>query len=124
MMKVAFVFLALAMMIVGINADAWAQFCNDDNCSVGCGEWVAVGNPGCLGESGRKSVNFKGDSPWHYALLYTPVGNSQCGCQFACDPDVWPNPGSLGSFQCHKLNADASSFRFIGDNGYCPSDTC
>lgn len=35
---------------------AWAQFCDDEQCSENCGIAVSLGNPDCLYQVDRKSV--------------------------------------------------------------------
>ncbi|KAI8332462.1 hypothetical protein BC941DRAFT_359255 [Chlamydoabsidia padenii] len=120
-MKFDFV-LALALLIIGVNADAWAQFCNDDHCSQGCGRWVAVGNPGCLAQNGRRSIKMKGSSLYHYALIYSPLGNSRCGCQSDCENNAFKNQNPH-DVTCLKIRP-ASSFRFIGNSGNCPRNNC
>lgn len=50
----------------------YARFCNDDNCSEGCGAWVAVDNPGCLTQYGRRSVFIKGNYRMFASLVASP----------------------------------------------------
>ncbi len=38
-------------------AATFAEFCNDDNCSEGCGISVEVDNPGCLTQFGNTLVD-------------------------------------------------------------------
>lgn len=70
---------------------------------------VDIQNPGCLNESGRKSVNIKLDVPGfeeESGLVYSPA--QDCNCQQTCDQIV-----DVG---CHVLNsswtANTMSFRF------------
>ncbi|OKL64026.1 hypothetical protein UA08_00104 [Talaromyces atroroseus] len=60
-------------------ATQWAQFCDDDNCSVNCGISVNLANPGCLNENGRKSVKIHGTDIMLYSLVVSPRSN--CPCQ-------------------------------------------
>lgn len=101
------------------NSAAWASFCNDGACTDGCGEWVNLANPGCLGESGRGSIKFKADSnpDIRGGLVYSP-GDS-CNCQTECDPFAYSGQG------CMALNASITyetfSYRLIGiSDMQCP----
>ncbi|KAH8167408.1 hypothetical protein CIB48_g824 [Xylaria polymorpha] len=98
-------------------ADFWAQFCNDDNCSEGCGESVRVSNPGCLNEGGRKSIRFHGSDVGNgdYALVVSSGAN--CPCQNTC---ASVPSGSL----CWGISdySGDQSFRFI--SGHCASNNC
>lgn len=90
----------------------WAQFCNDEDCSDGCGEWVDMANPGCLNEAGRKSFRTKSNGPnIAGGLVYSPAAS--CPCQTMCDPIN--EQGGWGS--CHVLNgtfaASTFSYRWI-----------
>jgi hypothetical protein len=49
---------ASCMLIAGTDASAFASFCDDNACSVDCGEPVSLDNPRCLGESGRNCILF------------------------------------------------------------------
>lgn len=66
-MKFAAIFLP-AIFGTLVSADGkWAQFCDDDACSVNCGIAVDVENTGCLAnEYNRGSVRFHGQSGQHY----------------------------------------------------------
>jgi hypothetical protein len=57
-MKSAIIIGAIAAFFGVAQATTYAQFCNDDSCTDGCGESVSVDNPGCLNESGRRSIKF------------------------------------------------------------------
>ncbi|KAK3681333.1 hypothetical protein B0T22DRAFT_387931 [Podospora appendiculata] len=98
-----------------IQADYWAQFCDDTDCSQGCGESVQVSNPGCLGETGRRSILFHGGAGGDYALVVSPSGN--CPCQSTC-------ASVPTGVQCWDISQyqSAQSFRFIG--GSCGADNC
>ncbi|KAI2619512.1 hypothetical protein GGS26DRAFT_601975 [Hypomontagnella submonticulosa] len=98
-----------------IEADYWAQFCNDSGCSQGCGESVQVSNPGCLNESGRKSILFHGTSGGDYALVVSPSGN--CPCQNACESV----PSGATCLDISQYGS-AQSFRFISGN--CAGNNC
>ncbi|KAJ7495087.1 hypothetical protein FB451DRAFT_1013904, partial [Mycena latifolia] len=100
----------------------WAQFCNDKSCSEGCGESVALDNPGCLNENGRQSIMFHGDtsSLSRFALVVSPSGN--CPCQDTCRV--------LSDTQCLDISAFGGkdqSFRFNGASqggGSCAANNC
>ncbi|KAI1407972.1 hypothetical protein F5Y13DRAFT_194819 [Hypoxylon sp. FL1857] len=94
--------------------DYWAQFCDDSNCSEGCGESVRVPNPGCLNEYGRRSILFHGGPSHDYAMVVSPSAN--CPCQELCAPVP------LDTI-CWNISQyeNSQSFRFqseiCGDNG-------
>ncbi|KAJ6471729.1 hypothetical protein C8R47DRAFT_742316 [Mycena vitilis] len=102
--------------------DLWAQFCNDKACSEGCGESVAVSNPGCLNENGRQSIMFHGQTSalGSYALVVSPSGN--CPCQDTCRV--------LSDTQCMDISSfggQDQSFRFNGASqggGTCDANNC
>ncbi|KAI1105617.1 hypothetical protein F4804DRAFT_303980 [Jackrogersella minutella] len=96
-------------------ADYWAQFCDDTACSQGCGESVRVSNPGCLGESGRKSIRFHGSPDNDYSLVVSPTGN--CPCQNTCASV----PSGSTCWDISAYSGD-QSFRFISGN--CGSNNC
>lgn len=96
------------------NYKAWAQFCNDEECSEGCGMWVDLENPGCLNEAGRKSFRTKTNGPYiDVGLVYSPAAS--CPCQSRCER-VFDRQTST----CHILEsslADSTfSYRFIDAN--------
>ncbi|KAI1205633.1 uncharacterized protein F4807DRAFT_464514 [Annulohypoxylon truncatum] len=95
--------------------DYWAQFCDDDACTQGCGESVRVSNPGCLNESGRKSILFHGSAGGDYALVVSPSGN--CPCQNTCSSV----PTGSTCWPISEYSGD-NSFRFI--SGKCGSNNC
>lgn len=100
---------------VEIQAGYWAQFCNDADCSEGCGQSVKVSNSGCLNQSGRKSIRFHGTPGNDYALVVSPGGD--CPCQSTC--------ASVPSgTECWSIEdySSALSFRFISGN--CDSNNC
>lgn len=96
----------------------WAYFCDDENCNEGCGESASVNNPGCLNESGRKSVKLNGNIAWNqFALIVSPDQN--CPCQDNCFAGF-----SGGDNLCVSLdNYQGSSYRFITASS-CPGNTC
>ncbi|KAE8151148.1 hypothetical protein BDV25DRAFT_139131 [Aspergillus avenaceus] len=96
----------------------WAYFCNDENCNEGCGQSVSINNPGCLNQSGRKSLKLKGNIAWDkFALLSSPDQN--CPCQDNCYAAF-----SGGDDLCISLdNLPGSSYRFITADS-CPGNTC
>lgn len=61
-----------------------APFFQDDAaCSVNCGEWVDLMNPGCLNEVNRLSVHVKSNGPDPLVgLVYSPTPD--CPCQSEC----------------------------------------
>lgn len=75
----------LAFVVLGLFANSaiagtgWAQFCNDDNCSEGCGAKIDLENPGCLNQYGRKSIKFSGIIAQDTNLVASP--NPGCDCQ-------------------------------------------
>ncbi|KAJ4406624.1 hypothetical protein N0V82_010090 [Gnomoniopsis sp. IMI 355080] len=95
------------------NLNSWASFCNDDDCTEGCGEWVDITNTGCLAENYRRSIKFKSDTGPEVqgGLVYSP-GNT-CNCQSECDPFFFASGEG-----CMALNASISyetfSYRLIG----------
>ncbi|KAI2469563.1 hypothetical protein F4781DRAFT_214817 [Annulohypoxylon bovei var. microspora] len=117
----AFFVAATAPLALGIpaeentQADYWAQFCDDTACSQGCGESVSVSDPGCLNESGRKSILFHGTADNDYALVVSPSGN--CPCQNTCSSV----PSGSTCWDISGYSAD-QSFRFI--SGSCGSNNC
>lgn len=96
-------------------AGVWAQFCNDNACSQGCGQSVDLSNPGCLNQSGRKSIRFHGSGGGDHSLVVSP--GSDCPCQSTC---ATVPSGS----ECWDISdySDALSFRFIG--GGCDPNNC
>lgn len=82
----------LAFVVLGLSADGavagtgWAQFCNDDNCSEGCGAKVDLENPGRLNQYGRKSIKFSGVIAQDTNLVASP--NPGCDCQNYCEETV------------------------------------
>lgn len=100
---------------------AWAQFCDDTDCSSNCGIWVDLSNSDCLQESGRRSVAIKstGQST-EVGLIYSPANS--CDCQQQCD--------QFSQTGCFPLNtslaADTLSYRWvnIGLNDACAANNC
>lgn len=101
---------------------SWASFCNDDNCTEGCGEWVDITNDGCLAENYRRSVQFKSDYGPEVSggLVYSPAGS--CSCQSECDPFLFTSGSG-----CMTLNTSISyetfSYRFINHAIVFPCDS-
>lgn len=115
--------LALALFATSSSASGWATFCNDDFCSEGCGTAVSVNNPGCLAQAGRRSIKLEGLNWQSVSLLYSPNGDTECGCATFCRSGLFvPN---LQKDWCLMLDGDpwANSFRFINGDA-CPDDTC
>lgn len=82
-------FAIITLMVQGSNAQAWAQFCDDNACSVNCGESVDVNDVGCLTEYGRNSVLFHGASDsesQEVHLIWSP--DDACSCQNDCVSDI------------------------------------
>ncbi|KAJ4386885.1 hypothetical protein N0V93_009784 [Gnomoniopsis smithogilvyi] len=92
---------------------SWASFCNDYDCSEGCGEWVDITNTGCLAENYRRSIKFKSDygPDVRGGLVYSP-GNS-CSCQRECDAFYFPN-GEGCLVLNTTINYETFSYRLIG----------
>ncbi|KAI1084538.1 hypothetical protein F5B20DRAFT_575861 [Whalleya microplaca] len=93
----------------------WAQFCNDDDCTVDCGMSVDVANPGCLNEFGRKSIKFHGGGHHDFAMVASPSGD--CPCQRNCASI----PTNTHCWNITQFSG-AQSFRFI--SGRCDSNNC
>lgn len=70
-------------------ANTFAQFCNDENCSEGCGISVDTTNPGCLTQIGRRSVKFHGDNFADVSMVASP--GETCDCQNYCEEDIAPS---------------------------------
>ncbi|RYP15277.1 hypothetical protein DL765_005801 [Monosporascus sp. GIB2] len=98
-----------------IQADYWAQFCDDTDCSQGCGQSVQVSNPGCLNQNGRRSIRFHGMADGDYAMVISP--SSDCPCQETCQSI--PSGETCWDISLHQ---EAKSFRFISGN--CASNNC
>ena len=103
-----------AFALLNAASAQWAQFCDDNACSVNCGISVELSNPGCLDEVGRGSIYFHDSSP-DYALVFSPGG--ECPCQNECIDGI-------GADGCYNLDGHsfAESFRFIGDS--CEANNC
>ena len=93
----------------------WAQFCNDDACSEGCGISVDITNPGCLNQNGRRSIKFHGTRPSSITLVGSP--GPDCPCQSHCETISTSN-------ECLTIPqwAGAQSFRFQSES--CAGDNC
>jgi hypothetical protein len=73
-------------LFAGNTFAGWAQFCNDDNCSEGCGAKVDLDNPGCLNQFNRRSIKFSGTISQDVNLVASP--NPGCDCQNYCEETV------------------------------------
>jgi hypothetical protein len=101
----------LALSLFANNAFAgWAQFCNDDNCSEGCGAAVDLDNPGCLNQYNRRSIKFSGTISQDVNLVASP--NPGCDCQNYCEETI--QRAWTGVFDqrpsCFTLRDEAVSF--------------
>ncbi len=59
-------------------ADTFAEFCNDDDCSEGCGISVNTNNTCCLTQYGRRSVLFHGSNFGDVSMIASPGAISDC----------------------------------------------
>ncbi|KAI0152135.1 hypothetical protein F4776DRAFT_659063 [Hypoxylon sp. NC0597] len=86
----------------------WAQFCDDEACSVNCGIAVSVNNPGCLArEWGRNSIKLHGQDFIGAYLVHSP--GLYCDCQNDCT--AIPGMGTPGCIDISNA-ATAKSYRF------------
>jgi hypothetical protein len=104
----------LALSLFASNAFAgWAQFCNDDNCSEGCGAAVDLDNPGCLNQYNRRSIKFSGTISQDVNLVASP--NPGCDCQNYCEETI--QRAWTGVFDqrpsCFTLRDEEVSFSFL-----------
>jgi hypothetical protein len=127
----------------------WAKFCNDDNCSEGCGAAVDLDNPGCLNQYNRRSIKFSGTISQDVNLVASP--NPGCDCQNYCEetiqrawtgvfdqrPSCFTLRDEAVSTLCFSVWVDcvvvrcmltlvclqAQSFRFLGAQ-HCDADQC
>jgi hypothetical protein len=99
----------------GNRTGVWAQFCDDEACTRGCGPSLSIYNPLCWNEHDRKSIKFHGAGSRFNALVVSP--DSGCPCQATCAK--LPRYGKCWDISDYS---DALSFRFIG--GGCDSDNC
>jgi hypothetical protein len=91
---------------------SWVQFCNDEYCTQGCGEAVCTTNPGCLNESGRKTVRaVYGNVNDAAKLVVSPGGN--CPCQSTC---------TAMSLSCQAI-PEGESYRFVTGQD-CDPNNC
>ncbi|KAI0157269.1 hypothetical protein GGR57DRAFT_500888 [Xylariaceae sp. FL1272] len=101
----------------------WAQFCDDDSCSVGCGRSVDMGNPGCLNQARRNRKSIKMHGPHQnedfgeVQMVVTPVGKPQCSCQSECVRMPVYHKGCL-----NITGYSGDSFRFV--SGGCDGNNC
>lgn len=105
-------------------SSGWAQFCDDDNCSVNCGISVSANNPGCLEEPGRKSVKLHGtDNPFWSTVSLVITPHDSCSCQSQCMNNL-ASGGQYDAAGCVKLAEDANgaSYRFITSS--CDPNSC
>ncbi|KAI2464577.1 hypothetical protein F4781DRAFT_439486 [Annulohypoxylon bovei var. microspora] len=121
-----------AMLLHLATGTVWAQFCDDEACSVNCGISVSVENPACLSkEWDRNSIRLHGQDVVSNYLVHSP--DEACSCQNDCTSI----PGT-GLPTCVDISkkATSQSYRFqittckgdeagpgeeIGDN--CPSSS-
>ena len=106
------------------NTDTYATFYNDDACTQGAGEAVDTTNPGCLNESGRRSIYFQAAFDNSDKLLIESA-DQNCPCQTHCD--LIPINTHGGSAFCYPIDLTAyNSLRFIAaaNNPYCPANNC
>jgi len=118
-MKFAASIIALAGLTQIAYATTYAQFCNDQECSEGCGISVSTDNPGCLEEHGRGSVKFHGVNIQGVNLVASP--DSACSCQNGCNYDVVREIDSNPCF--HLTGPEANSYRFVGSQ-VCDPNNC
>lgn len=90
----------------------WARFCNDANCTEGCGQWVSLTNSGCLTENSRGSIAMKNTGAnIRVGLVYSPTDH--CDCQTRCTEEI---PEQFAS-ACFTLDPDSArdshSYRLI-----------
>lgn len=120
-MKTFAAIIALAGIAQLASATAYAEFCNDANCSEGCGISVSTDNPGCLQESGRQSVKIHGTNIQSVNLVSSP--DSSCSCQNNCNFDV-VHGGPDSNERCFPLTGPtANSYRWVGDQS-CDENNC
>lgn len=95
-------------------ADSYANFFDDQSCSVNSGEGVDMNNNGCLNEYGRGSVYIPDDLGYTFGLCTYLQSNCQGGANGA--PWVFTATGF-----CEELQTPgAASYRFIDGDGGCP----
>jgi hypothetical protein len=97
----------------------WAQFCNDDNCSEGCGAAVDLDNPGCLNQYNRRSIKFSGTISQDVNLVASP--NPGCDCQNYCEETI--QRAWTGVFDqrpsCFTLRDEEVRFSFLSFPMWC-----
>ncbi|KAH7103120.1 hypothetical protein BKA62DRAFT_697295 [Auriculariales sp. MPI-PUGE-AT-0066] len=102
-----------------LKRDSFANFFDDENCSVNGGIGVSIDNDGCLGERGRKSVyipnNGFGSSPINAYCLVKTRDSDACNCQ-----NEGYNFTPTGF--CAVLDPSFGSYRFI--NEACSANNC
>ncbi|TIC08076.1 hypothetical protein E3Q14_04049 [Wallemia mellicola] len=103
-------------------AEGWAQFCDDDNCSVNCGTSVSTANDGCLEEGpNRKSVKFHGrDNPFFNRVSLVVTPHDKCSCQSQCVNSMVTG-GDNDAAGCQKIPSGVS-YRFIQQS--CDPNNC
>ncbi|KAI1326446.1 hypothetical protein F5Y16DRAFT_374812 [Xylariaceae sp. FL0255] len=100
----------------------WAKFCDDENCTEGCGEPVSMSNPGCLNEGGRSSIQFWGHENEENVVTqgYIVVSpESDCDCQAYCHKIPEFDQGGCWNI---KHLSHGNSFRFQSEP--CNHDNC
>ncbi|KAI1093114.1 hypothetical protein F5B19DRAFT_174520 [Rostrohypoxylon terebratum] len=91
-----------------VASNVWAQFCDDNACSVNCGTSLSVSNPSCVeNEIGRKSVKVHGNNFIGSYLVNSPDGG--CSCQNDCT--AIPGTGLPACIDLTKKKT-AQSYRF------------
>ncbi|WPG97948.1 Hypothetical protein R9X50_00073100 [Acrodontium crateriforme] len=102
------------------SATTYAQFCNNGDCTEGCGISVSVDNPGCLNENGRVAIKFHDTNLGAINLVTSP--GPDCPCQNYCYSNI-VEPIKGGTEGCFPLTGpDAQSFRFQTE--VCPENNC
>lgn len=90
----------------------WARFCNDANCTEGCGQWVSITNQGCLTENYRGSIAMKNTGAnIRIGLVYSPT--AECNCQTRCDEDIPPEFDSACFTLDPEQARESHSYRMI-----------
>ncbi|GFZ42700.1 hypothetical protein JCM24511_00417 [Saitozyma sp. JCM 24511] len=108
---------ALVAMASLVKADFYANFFDDDNCSVNGGMGVDIRNTGCLGEAGRGSFYMPNDGLLVdnvYCLVMSD--GDDCGCQ-SDSIEIIAEGGCVQLF-----NTNIQTYRFV--HGSCGANTC
>ena len=113
--------------------DDYANFFDDDNCSVNGGIGVDLGNNGCLGEAGRGSVYIPRSADYTSTLTLQIFGGGGCGSgapsstwDFTATgehtPGNYPSCADIFSGFCHKLNPSDQQYSFCQPGFNCAGD--